>query len=109
MGTLLQTNSIFYFLHQLSSLLQDKNLSMTQAIKTIVARLSEQTSTMVKAAKNPENFIKIAADSVETLRKVDVDRVLTETPTQFRSGVAEYIKSKRKDLVQEVDDVMGEL
>lgn len=58
---------------------------------------------------NPEKFIKVAADSVRELRSVDVDRVLTETPVQFRSEVAGYIKDRRKDLADEVDDVMADL
>lgn len=58
---------------------------------------------------NPEKFIKVAADSVRELRSVDVDRVLTETPVQFRAEVAGYIKDRRKDLADEVDDVMADL
>ena len=58
---------------------------------------------------NPEKFIKVAADSVRELRKSDVDRVLTETPVQFQLEVARYIKDNRKDLVDEVDEVMADM
>ena len=58
---------------------------------------------------NPEKFIKVAADSVRELRSVDVDRVLTETPVQFRAEVASYIRDQRKDLADEVDDVMADI
>ena len=58
---------------------------------------------------DPEKFIKVAADSVRELRSVDVDRVLTETPVQFRAEVAGYIKDRRQDLADEVDDVMADL
>ena len=58
---------------------------------------------------NPGQFIKIAADSIKTLRKVDVDRVLTETPAAFRQEVAAYIRDQRKDLADEVSEVMADL
>lgn len=58
---------------------------------------------------NPGQFIKIAADSINALRKVDVDRVLTETPAAFRQEVAAYIRDQRKDLADEVDEVMDEI
>lgn len=58
---------------------------------------------------NPEKFIKVTADSVRELRSVDVDRVLTETPVQFRAEVASYIRDQRKDLADEVDDVMADI
>lgn len=58
---------------------------------------------------NPEKFIKIAADSVKTLRSVDVERVLRETPAPFRGEVAMYVRDNRKDLVDEVNEVLAEL
>ena len=56
-----------------------------------------------------EYAIKIAADSLDQLRKSDVYRVLTENPENIRSDLATYIKNGRPDLVQEVDDVIQEL
>lgn len=61
------------------------------AEKKTPARVTPQIS------GNPEKFIKVATDSVRELRSVDGDRVLTETPVQFRAEVASYIRDKRKD------------
>lgn len=56
-----------------------------------------------------EKYIKVAADSIETLRKVDVYRVLVESNRrEFQRGIAEYIKAKRPDLAEEVDTVLAE-
>lgn len=74
-----------------------------EAEKKTPARVTPQIS------GNPEKFIKVAADSVRELRSVDVDRVLTETPVQFRAEVASYIRDQRKDLADEVDEVMAEI
>lgn len=52
--------------------------------------------------------ITIAADSIEKLRKVDVERVLTQGNLD-RDAMAAYIKTKRPDLAGEVDDVMSEI
>lgn len=57
---------------------------------------------------NPGKFIKIAADSIDKLRKADVERVLTETPAPFVDEVAGFIREKRKDLAQEVDEALAE-
>lgn len=55
-----------------------------------------------------KTFIGIAADSIEQLRKVDVDRVLTSNPIIYQASIASHIKEKRPDLAQEVDDVLAE-
>ena len=55
-----------------------------------------------------EKRVLIAADSIDKLRKVDVERVLTQGNID-RQQMAEYIKRKRPDLSGEVDDVMAEL
>jgi hypothetical protein len=57
---------------------------------------------------NPEQAIKIAADSIEQLRRVDVFRVLDEYSNKSKE-LGDYIKSKRPDLVAEVDKILGEL
>ena len=56
-----------------------------------------------------EYAIKIAADSLDQLRKSDVYRVLTENPENIRAALATYIKNGRPDLAQEVDEVLQEL
>lgn len=53
-------------------------------------------------------FINVAADSVGTLRKIDVSRVMDEAPTQYRQELAAYIQYNRPDLAQEVSDVLEE-
>lgn len=63
----------------------------------------------VASDRQLDSMIKIAADSIDKLRRSDVDRVIGEAPAHFRSHVAGHIKSKRKDLADEVDDVMSEL
>ncbi|MEM8519050.1 hypothetical protein [Janthinobacterium sp. CAN_S7] len=56
-----------------------------------------------------EQFIKVAANSIGDLRKVDVFRVLVESNrAMHREAIADYIKGARPDLAEEVDDVMEE-
>ncbi|HDR9756631.1 hypothetical protein KDX16_16180 [Burkholderia vietnamiensis] len=64
-------------------------------------------------ASDLEQFIKIAADSIDQLRKVDVYRVLSSVRADNIDGVtrldlATFIAVKRVDLVDEVAEVMGE-
>lgn len=60
-------------------------------------------------AGNMEKYIKVAADSIETLRKVDVYRVLVESNgVEYRAAIAEYIKAKRSDLIDEVDSILAD-
>ena len=54
-----------------------------------------------------EQAIKIAADSIEELRKQDVYRVLDWYPQL--DGLAAWIKAKRPDLTEEVNAVIAEL
>jgi len=57
-----------------------------------------------------EYAIKIAADDVQSLRRVDVFRVLDSIQDQARmDGVAAYITDARKDLVAEVASCLGEI
>lgn len=58
--------------------------------------------------KDAEVIIFAAADSVKTLRKFDVGRVLDETPAIHKTAMAEYLRKNRRDLADEVDDVMEE-
>ena len=52
-------------------------------------------------------FIRVAADSVEELRRVDVMRVL-EPHSLRKFALARYIAQKRPDLEQEVSEVMAD-
>lgn len=56
-----------------------------------------------------EQLVKIAADSVEKLRKSDVFRVLDECPAQKRKKLADYISTKRPDLKQEVEESLNDI
>ena len=62
---------------------------------------------MEHEAENLELFIKVAADSIVQLRKVDVMRVLESNPTRKRP-LANYICQQRPDFAQEVAEVMEE-
>jgi hypothetical protein len=56
-----------------------------------------------------EKYIKVAADSIASLRKDDVYRVLFESNrAEYRQAIARYIREKRPDLAGEVDEVMAE-
>ena len=63
-------------------------------------------TTIERPVFNPEQAIKIAADSIEQLRRVDVFRVLN-TYSNKSKELGDYIKSKRPDLVAEVDKILG--
>lgn len=78
-------------------------------------RYNQETATESRPAAEPSpssdqfaGLIAIAADSIESLRRSDVDRVITEAPSELRQQLANYIKSKRPDLAGEVDEVTAE-
>ena len=54
-------------------------------------------------------YIKIAADSIEQLRKQDVFRVLESAPTGKLNKVADFIKLNRPDLIEEAKECLIEL
>lgn len=57
-----------------------------------------------------ERAVWVAADSVERLRACDVFRVLEERPRGVGlDGLAEWIVSRRPDLVDEVQGCLSEL
>lgn len=62
---------------------------------------------MQREAENLKLFIKVAADSIAELRKVDVMRVL-ESNSMRKRPLANYICQHRPDLAQEVREVMEE-
>lgn len=64
-------------------------------------------------SKNEEQYIKIAADSIAELRKVDVYRVLDSVRADnidgvTRSDIASFIVQQRPELGDEVAEVMSE-
>lgn len=62
----------------------------------------------VQPAENLENFIKVAADSIEQLRRVDVLRVLESNGSRMVQ-LANYITDKRPDLAKEVAECMEDI
>jgi hypothetical protein len=54
-----------------------------------------------------DQYIRVAADDVTTLRKEDVYRVVELACS--KTGIANYLKMHRPDLAEEIDDVMIEL
>ena len=55
---------------------------------------------------NPEQFIKVAADNVDSLRATDVYRVLSETPPEHRYNVKQYIIKNHDDNQRILDATM---
>lgn len=54
-------------------------------------------------------YIAIAADSVATLRRPDVYRVLEWAPPDKRQALAQYISAERADLAEEAADCLADL
>lgn len=87
--------------------------SLYYADQTISGSLTNRKEHVVPAPMAPgadmESYIKVAANSISELRKVDVFRVLVESNrVEHQANIAAYIKQKRSDLVNEVDTVMQE-
>jgi 8-oxo-dGTP pyrophosphatase MutT (NUDIX family)/alkylhydroperoxidase family enzyme len=57
---------------------------------------------------SPEAAVKVAADDVARLRKPDVFRVIDWSPPEHRQAVADYIRTNRPELADEVADVMSD-
>ncbi|ATI15667.1 hypothetical protein [Bordetella phage vB_BbrM_PHB04] len=68
-------------------------------------RLGIGASAAPAGGEDMEHLIKIAADSVEQLRRTDVMRVLESAGGSSRA-LAQYIAARRPDLGDEVDEVM---
>jgi len=71
-------------------------------------KVAKPVTPQVASAGMLKTFIGIAADSIEQLRKVDVERVLTSNPKIYQAAIAQHIKDKRPDLAGEVDDVLSD-
>ena len=57
---------------------------------------------------NPDNMLLTVADSWERLRRIDVFRLISETPGEFRRKMAEAIIQNRPELMKEVESVLTE-
>jgi hypothetical protein len=62
-----------------------------------------------RAMRNPEYIIKIAADDISKLRRVDVFRVLENCSDEELNATAEHIKTKRPDLELEVSSSLSDI
>jgi hypothetical protein len=59
--------------------------------------------------REPEFIIKIAADSVINLRRIDVFRVLDSCSNDELALSAAYIRQNRPDLAKEVSDCLFDI
>jgi hypothetical protein len=59
--------------------------------------------------RKPEYIIKIAADDISKLRRVDVFRVLDNCSDEELNATAEHIKTNRPDLAIEVTSSLGDI
>lgn len=86
----------------------------TESDDELLKALNEPASEPIPEGNVMEQYIKIAADSIAELRKVDVDRVLGSVRPDNIDGVtmqslAAWISAERPDLAQEVNEVLSEL
>ena len=58
---------------------------------------------------NPENHLKIAADTIETLRKCDVYRLLNSTRDDDIYIIAEFITENRPEFADEVAECLADI
>lgn len=84
---------------QLDERLNDGEAAQLEALATPAQTITSKASM--------ETLIKIAADTVAQLRRIDVYRVLDAAGDQ-RADLATFITTQRPDLVREVTDVMAE-
>lgn len=76
---------------------------------------ARQRAMDAQAAKNEESgfnhdqHIKIAADSIDSLRKQDVYRLLESAPQEHRSSVARHIGKHRPEFLDEINESMDDL
>ncbi len=78
------------------------------ADKIGIAAKAGKVKESASAVKYLEGLILVAANSVKTLRKDDVYRVLSEAPASDRKALGEYIIQSRSDLKAEVEEVLKE-
>lgn len=93
-----------------------RNLKLTELVPAIEAELAKREKPQQQGQQNEgqdkqpavnlDTLISVAADSIDKLRAVDVDRVISEAPAQNREALAQHIRTKRPDLAGEVDLVL---
>lgn len=85
-------------------------LESFRAGNAAVAAFHEENDKQLQTKTTPDmdKYIKVAANSIAELRKVDVYRVLVESNrAELREDIATYIKAHRTDLVEEVDSILA--
>jgi len=98
--------------------------TIRQQVSEHLAELREQAKPQPSAARqramdkqaakpaeqfNHDQHVKIAADSIGSLRKQDVFRLLEFAPQQHRSAVADHIVTHRPEFTEEVKDALNDL
>jgi hypothetical protein len=53
-----------------------------------------------------DTYIAVAADSLQKLKILDVERVIAWAPARDRAALAEYIAAQRPDLACEAQEVL---
>ena len=76
--------------------------------ESFLPKRSTNITPQVLSERVADSIISAAADSIATLRRVDVGRVMDETPVHYKLSMARHIKEHRRDLSDEVDSVMAE-
>ena len=76
--------------------------------ESFLPKRSINITPQVLSERVADSIISAAADSIATLRRVDVGRVMDETPVHYKLSMARHIKEHRRDLSDEVDSVMAE-
>lgn len=89
----------------LEQIRRDERLNDGEAAQLEALAAASPTTSTEKPSM--DTLIKIAADSLAQLRRIDVYRVLNSAGDQ-RADLATYIATGRADLVREVTDVMAE-
>lgn len=75
-----------------------------------VSKNAEEIDPTNNPENSPEYLIKIAADSIDKLRKPDVYRVLNNAPNdESRSNLAEYITKNRPELSDKVKESLDDI
>ena len=79
------------------------------AVQVLNDRFGIQIDHRGTIVRTPQSIIKIAADDVTELRKVDVFRVLENCDADELQRTAHFIKVNRPELVDEVGNCLTEL
>ncbi|MFA0809317.1 hypothetical protein [Microbulbifer epialgicus] len=85
----------------------DRLISIEELDVNLTRIEAEEKDTSQRRNLRFDNYIRVAANDVSSLRRVDVYRVMDLSCS--RTGMAKYLKRHRPDLNDEVDEVHEEL